>query len=661
MPMKKLFSILIGILITISSFAAMPGKVYAPYVDVMLWPTFNIMSTYNATGQKYYTLAFIIAGTDNQPAWGGALNMSSNHMLDQVNQLRAVGGDVIVSFGGANGTPIDASITNVTSLVAAYQTVINKYGLTWIDFDIEGWWVQDQASIDRRNQAAKILQTNNPGLRITYCLPVMPFGLTADGVNIINKAKAAGVNIYGVNVMAMDYGQSNTQMGQAAISAAQNTRSQTGLNIGITPMIGKNDTQNETFTLANATEVLNFAKANAYVNMIAMWSVNRDNGGCPGQTSASPTCSGLSQSTFAFVNIFKSFSGGGCTPTAIVPYISVNGGTWQNSFSASVAAGGSVTIGPQPTDGTWKWTGPNGFTSTSRQITISNIQTSQGGGYVASYTNPSGCTSSSTFTITVTGGCTSTAIVPYISVNGGTAQNTSSASLAVGGSVKMSPQPTTGGSWSWTGPAGFTSTSREITISNIQTTQGGNYVTTYTNSGGCKSTLTFNITVTTGGGSCSTLPQYVENGGYVAGSKVKNVSNQYQCRPWPNSGWCNGAAWAYAPGTGTYWTDAWTLVGACTARMATEEINSSEIILETEGMIVSPNPVRGATATLFFDKKAGDVDVHFIQINGLEVSQERYLQVEKKLEVNVPRVQPGLYIIKVRGKNNTWAKKLVIE
>lgn len=297
-------------LLCASSFAALPSKVFAPYVDVMLWPTFNLMNCYNATGQKYYTLAFITSGGNAQPAWGGVTAMDQNFMLDQINQLRAVGGDVIISFGGANGTPIDASITNVNTLVSTYQSVINRYGLTWIDFDIEGFWVADQASIDRRNQAAKILQTNNPGLRITYCLPVMPTGLTADGVNVINKAKAAGVNIYGVNVMAMDYGQSNGQMGSAAISAAQNTRNQTGLNIGITPMIGKNDTQNETFTLANATEVLNFANANGYVNMIAMWSSNRDNGGCPGQTSASPTCSGLSQGSFAFINTWKSFSGG---------------------------------------------------------------------------------------------------------------------------------------------------------------------------------------------------------------------------------------------------------------------------------------------------------------------------------------------------------------
>jgi len=339
-----------------SAQGAMPAKAFAPYVDVMLYPTFSLMNCYSATGQKYYTLAFITAGGDGQPAWGGITPMNQNFMLDQINQLRGVGGDVIISFGGANGTPIDVTITSVSGLVAAYQAVINRYGLTWIDFDIEGAWVADAASIDRRNQAAKQLQASNPGLKITYCLPVEPIGLLPDGLNVINKAKAAGVNIYGVNVMAMDYGSyyapnGHGGMGGYAISAAQNTRTQTGLNIGITPMIGQNDASDELFSLADATQLLNFAKATSYVNLLAMWSATRDNGGCPGQTWASPTCSGISQSAFAFVNTFKSFSGaggGGNTPPSVSLTSPADGATFAAGSNISLAAtasdpGGSVT------------------------------------------------------------------------------------------------------------------------------------------------------------------------------------------------------------------------------------------------------------------------------------------------------------------------------
>lgn len=101
-------------------------------------------------------------------------------------------------------------------------------------------------------------------------------------------------------------------------------------------------------------------------------------------------------------------SGTSCTPTTITPYTQVNGGAWSQTANASVAVGGSVKFGPQPTSGgSWSWTGPNSFTATTREVTISNIQTSQGGTYVARYTNASGCQSTQNFVVTVTGGSTS--------------------------------------------------------------------------------------------------------------------------------------------------------------------------------------------------------------------------------------------------------------
>ena len=190
--------------------------------------------------------------------------------------------------------------------------------------------------------------------------------------------------------------------------------------------------------------------------------------------------------------------GGGCTPTAITPYVQVNGGTWNQTGSASVAAGGTVILGPQPVSGgSWKWSGPNGFSSTSREITLGNIQSSQGGTYVATYTNPGGCNSTYSFSISVSGGggCTPTAITPYVQINGGSWQQTSSASLSAGGTLTFGPQPTSGGSWSWSGPSGFNSTARQVSVTNIQKSQAGTYTATYTNSSGCKSTQTFSVTV----------------------------------------------------------------------------------------------------------------------------------------------------------------------
>ncbi len=91
-----------------------------------------------------------------------------------------------------------------------------------------------------------------------------------------------------------------------------------------------------------------------------------------------------------------------CTPSTITPYVKINSDNWQQTANASVTAGGSVKFGPQPTKGgSWSWSGPNSFSATTREVTISNIQTNQAGDYIATYTNDGGCKSSQTFTVTV--------------------------------------------------------------------------------------------------------------------------------------------------------------------------------------------------------------------------------------------------------------------
>jgi len=107
--------------------------------------------------------------------------------------------------------------------------------------------------------------------------------------------------------------------------------------------------------------------------------------------------------TFTLNSYSLSTSSGGCTPTAITPYISVNNGsTWTEENSATVSSTSTqVDLGPQPTSGgSWSWSGPSGFTSTSRQI--DDIKLSTGSNvYTATYTNSSGCKSTEAFTITV--------------------------------------------------------------------------------------------------------------------------------------------------------------------------------------------------------------------------------------------------------------------
>lgn len=56
-------------------------------------------------------------------------------------------------------------------------------------------------------------------------------------------------------------------------------------------------------------------------------------------------------------------------------------------------------------------------------------------------------------------------------------------------------------------------------------------------------------------------PRYIAGGNYSAGSKVTGSDGKlYECKPWPYSGWCSGPASAYAPGSGSAWSMAWTFV-----------------------------------------------------------------------------------------------------
>jgi len=116
--------------------------------------------------------------------------------------------------------------------------------------------------------------------------------------------------------------------------------------------------------------------------------------------AATVTIKGTSGSLTASTTVALTIS---CTPTTIVPYISINGGsTWTEESSATVSSASTVVdLGPQPiSGGSWSWTGPSGYTSTSRQI--NSIPLTVGtDSYEVTYTNPSGCKSREAFTITV--------------------------------------------------------------------------------------------------------------------------------------------------------------------------------------------------------------------------------------------------------------------
>ena len=279
----------------------------APYVDMGLSGRPTLAKFAADGGVKGFTLAFVNS-VGCKASWFNAFDPREKAFRDEIDELRAAGGDVKISFGGATGIELAIACTDVAALTKEYQAVIDAYDLTFMDMDIEGAAVADTASIARRSQALAAVQKANPGLKISLTLPVLPEGLTQDGVNVVKSAVDAGVDLDLVNIMAMDYQRAGQDYGDLAIQAAKSTKAQIedlGLGfrqLGVTPMLGVNDDKG-VFNQSDAADVLEFARDND-LGYLSFWEANRDRNAC---TGALFQCTNIPQQPLEFSKIFAAF------------------------------------------------------------------------------------------------------------------------------------------------------------------------------------------------------------------------------------------------------------------------------------------------------------------------------------------------------------------
>ena len=359
---------------------------FAPYVDMAGWPVPDLLALSKATGTSLLTLGFLQADSAGNPSWGGYTALALNSTNEQavainssIEKFRAAGGDVMISLGGVAGTSVAQSYAarglSAQALANAYAGVMDTYGVTHLDFDIEGAAIADTASITLMSNALKLLQQQRPQVKIWYTLPVLPQGLTTDGLNVVQAALTAGVKLDGVNVMAMDYGEGpaptsgpNAQtMGTYAIRSAESTYSQlsalytrngqtfTWKQIGVTPMIGVNDITTEVFTVADAQALQAFATSKS-LGMLSFWSLDRDNPGPLGQLSN--YASGTSSPAGSFSGTFNkygtinavNYTGSTVTPPTLTPGLSISDAAATESGSGGMAPGFLRTAGNQIID-----------------------------------------------------------------------------------------------------------------------------------------------------------------------------------------------------------------------------------------------------------------------------------------------------------------------
>jgi hypothetical protein len=273
----------------------------------------NPVTVMNATGIKWFTLAFVLSSGGCTPAWDGQRPLQGSVDASAIAAIRSAGGDIVPSFGGWSGNKLGPNCGTPQALAGAYQQVINAYGLKAIDIDIENSdEFENEAVQDRIISALKIVKQNNPGIQT-----IVTFGTTTTGPNyyggrLIDQSKALGANIDIFTIMPFDFGSGN--IGTDTQNAAEGlknklkttfgwTDAQAYAHVGISGMNGLSD-QQELTTTQTWTQIRDYARSRG-IGRLAFWSVNRDRG-CPGGGVVS-NCSGIAQSNWDFTRITAGF------------------------------------------------------------------------------------------------------------------------------------------------------------------------------------------------------------------------------------------------------------------------------------------------------------------------------------------------------------------
>jgi chitinase len=290
----------------------------APYYDVLDSDAPDLGTVMSATGQKAFDMAFILADGDScAPAWNGTDPVSSDTQVAAViNEVRADGGDVIVSAGGYNGTKLGQVCGTAAATAAAYQQVITAYGLHAFDFDIEEPEIENTAAVDNELGAAQILQEDNPGLFISITMPGITTGANYFGEQLLDESLALGFTPNDYTIMPFDGGFSG---GSAQVTALQDLNAQLVSTFGwsssvayahegFSGMNGRDD-DGDYFDQSDFQTVLTFAES-VGLGRYTFWSVNRDRECDPVDNNdvTSSDCSGVAQNSWDFTAYTVAFA-----------------------------------------------------------------------------------------------------------------------------------------------------------------------------------------------------------------------------------------------------------------------------------------------------------------------------------------------------------------
>ena len=273
-------------------------------------------------------LAFVLApnGGGCSPTWGGTDAVSSDTAVASViSAIRAKGGDVSVSVGGYGGTKLGQNCGTPEATAAAYQQVIDTYGLKAMDFDLEEPEYENSTAIHNEIGAAKILQQNNPGIYLSVTTAGTSAGTGWFGQQLLNEAKSDGFVPDNFSIMPFDGGFNGAASQTSALTAFNSLLQSTFgwdqatayAHEGFSGMNGRSDS-GEYFYQSDFQTVLDYATSH-HMARFTFWSVNRDRQCSPPDNNGttSGTCSSVPQGAYDFTKYSTQFAG--ATPPTGTP------------------------------------------------------------------------------------------------------------------------------------------------------------------------------------------------------------------------------------------------------------------------------------------------------------------------------------------------------
>lgn len=294
------------------------GRLLAPFIDMASWVDSSskyslngvpdLGEIYDEIGCEYFFLGFI-RPDDSAPldasggvrwGWGGFYSLSEDGndgyqyqgIKKSIQTLRERGGDVVVSVGGQLGKAPWTVTQNVTKLKEMYLEIIEAYGLTRLDLDIE----ESNQGYEQNVANAKVIKKvqDQTGIEVILTIPIMPYGYTNTQKNLLRAYIGNGVNIKFINNMTMCYGSevnAGEDFAEASMRAIDNsmqqvqaiysdfglalTDSQVYKMLGATVDIGYENEYNPVFTADMTRRVAEYANKKE-LGMFSYWCINRD-------------------------------------------------------------------------------------------------------------------------------------------------------------------------------------------------------------------------------------------------------------------------------------------------------------------------------------------------------------------------------------------------